>query len=239
MTVVFFWSAAARAVAPASPIPLPAAGQHTPATPSPSQRHTIPSRSARARALSLSLSASGAPARQAAAMGPSVPNFSTPRDHRARSRTEEVERRGPILNCSERRLHVVRERGVLGRSTGAMAPCRAIFFLSTSFPTPVGTPGGKLQRGKMNLLASIARRTIEPPIWIWMVEFRGVECRTHRPTRWERRWPEGVCANVCASLPRPRPRPHLPRRRLQCIRIPRIRHVASCCTPRWAMRHPR
>jgi hypothetical protein len=67
----------------------------------------------------------------------------------------------------------------------------------------------------------------------------GVECRTHRPTRWERRWPEGVCANVCASLPRPRPRPHLPRRRLQCIRIPRIRHVASCCTPRWAMRHPR
>ena len=29
MTVVFFWSAVARAVAPASPMPLPAAGQHT------------------------------------------------------------------------------------------------------------------------------------------------------------------------------------------------------------------
>jgi hypothetical protein len=129
VTVVFFWSAAARAVAPASPISFPAAGQHT-RDPEPKSaphdskpKHTRkvsshenragPDADARASAarggrprkgsLSLAPRTLGAPAQRAAAVGPSrSPTPPSPAATRARSRTVEVDRRD---------RHVLLERG--------------------------------------------------------------------------------------------------------------------------------
>jgi hypothetical protein len=141
VTVVFVWSAAARAFASSASMNLSAAGQHTRDPEPKSAPHDSKPKHARKGSLSVSLSASGAPARQAAAMGPSVPDPSTPRVHRVRSRTGEVERRGPSLNCSARFLHLVccreqyGDKGFLGRSSGAMAPCRANLE-SNQHPSP-------------------------------------------------------------------------------------------------------
>ncbi len=99
MTVVFFWSAAARAVAPASPMPFPAAGQHTRDPEPKSAPHNSkpkharkgsshenargptllaegersPRRATAQRLCPLPPRTLGAPARRAAAVGPSVP----------------------------------------------------------------------------------------------------------------------------------------------------------------------
>jgi hypothetical protein len=119
VTVVFFCSAAARAVAPASPMLLTAAGQHTRDPEPKSAPHDSkpkharkgsshenargpstlagraqPKARGRAKALSLPPRTLGAPARRAAAVGPSVPQPpSSPTTTRARSRTCEVDRR--------------------------------------------------------------------------------------------------------------------------------------------------